>query len=195
MPRLPFLEDHELTEEALGHIRHAESAGSPDPRVLRIIFRAEAGRAWYRYWRTLTQEGVLPIDLKELCRVKIAFDHTCGYCSTVRSAAAKDIGLQEQKIQEVWNFEESDVFDDRERMALRYAHYIRFDLDKLCTDEFYDALKELFTEEEIIELGLWCCENLGAGSFVRTLNIVTWGQACELNPLTAANSRRATAAE
>ena len=83
MPRLDYVEDKDLAPEALEYLALAESAGSPDPRVLRVIFRTPAGLAWYRYWLALSNEGILPRDLKELCRVKIAFDHTCGYCSTV----------------------------------------------------------------------------------------------------------------
>ena len=92
MPRLKYLDDKDLSPEALEYISFAETAGSPDPRVLRIIFRAPAGLAWYRYWLSLSNEGILPSDLKELCRVKIAFDHACGYCSTVRSSADKEDG-------------------------------------------------------------------------------------------------------
>lgn len=191
MPRLPFLNDDELTPEARELIAHAEQAGAPDPRVLRVLFRSPVGVAWYRYWQALTNDGELPKDLKELCRVKIAFDHTCGYCSTVRSKAAREAGLTEEKIQQVWDFENSDVFSPRERLALRFAHYIKHDVDKADSDAFYDELKEQFTESEIVELGLWCGENEGAGKFVRTLSILTWGEACELNPLTAANARAA----
>ncbi len=187
MPRLPYLEDHELTPEAKAFVELAEKAGSPDPRVLRLITRSPAGRAWYRYWQALN-DGELEKSLKELCRVKIAFDHTCGYCSTVRNAAAKAEGLTEDKIQEVWDFESSTVLSEREKMALRFAHYIKWDIDKADSDEFYDDLRKHFTESEIVELGLWCAENEGAGKFVRTLNIVTWDQACELNPQTAKNA-------
>jgi len=199
MPRLDYLEDSELTPEAREFVAIAEKAGSPDPRVLRIIFRSEAGRAWYRYWLSLSNDGELERDLKELCRVKIAFDHTCGYCSTVRSQAAKDAGLTEEKIQQVWDFENSDAFSEREKMALRFAHYIKHDIEKADSDAFYDKLKQHFTETEIVELGLWCAENEGAGKFVRTLSILTWDEACELNPMTAQNSKskraRQTAAE
>lgn len=190
MPRLPYLEDHELTPEAKEFVKLAEKAGSPDPRVLRLITRSPAGRAWYRYWQALN-DGELEKSLKELCRVKIAFDHTCGYCSTVRNAAAIAEGLTEDKIQEVWDFESSTVLSEREKMALRFAHYIKWDIDKADSDEFYADLRKHFTESEIVELGLWCAENEGAGKFVRTLNIVTWDQACELNPQTARNAGKA----
>lgn len=192
MPRLPYLEVHELGPEARGFLQQAEKAGSPDSRVLRILFRSPTGLAWYRYWQALNNEGQLPRDLKELIRVKIAFDHTCGYCSTVRSNAAREAGLTEERIQQLWNFENSDAFSAREKMALRFAHYIKHDIDKADDDAFYAALGEHFSAAEIVELGLWCAENEGAGKFVRTLSIITWEQACELNPQTGANANKAT---
>lgn len=194
MPRLDYVEDKDLAPEALEYLALAESAGSPDPRVLRVIFRTPAGLAWYRYWLALSNEGILPRDLKELCRVKIAFDHTCGYCSTVRSSAAKDVGLTENKIQEVWDFENSSVLSEREKMALRFADHLKHDLAKADDDAFYAQLREHFSSEEIVELGLWCAENVGAGSFVRTLNIITWDEACKLNPQTASNAQGKSAA-
>lgn len=190
MPRLGYLTDDEIPESSRPFIGHAEEAGSPDPRVLRILFRSKAGEAWYRYWKALNEEGELPADLKELCRVKIAFEHRCGYCGTVRSARARKLGLTEEKIQEVWNYETSPLFSDRERLALRFADYLKHDIAKADNDAFYADLKAQFNDSEIVELGLWCAENVGAGSFVRTLDIVTWEQACEINPLTAKNSGR-----
>ena len=191
MPRLQYLETEQMDSEARGFLEQAEKAGSPDSRVLRILFKSPAGLAWYRYWKALNNEGQLPRDLKELCRVKIAFDHNCGYCSTVRSSAAKDAGLTEERIQELWDFENSDAFSPREKLALRFAHYIKHDIDKADDDAFYAELSENFSEAEIVELGLWCAENEGAGKFVRTLNIITWEQACELNPKTGANAEKA----
>ncbi len=193
MPRLDYLPDTDLAPEALEFIALAESAGSPDPRVLRVIFRSPAGLAWYRYWTALSNDGELPRDLKELCRVKIAFDHTCGYCSTVRSSAARDVGLTEDKIQEVWDFENSNVLSEREKTALRFADHLKHDISKADDDDFYVQLREHFSESEIVELGLWCAENVGAGSFVRTLNIITWDEACELNPQTASNAQEKSA--
>lgn len=188
MPRIDFLTDEEISSNSRPFIAHAEAAGSPDPRVLRILFRSEAGEAWYRYWCELTEGGELSAELKELCRVKIAFEHECGYCGTVRSARAIKLGLTEEKIQEVWNYESSTILNAREKLALRFADHLKHDIAKADNDEFYAELKAHFSDSEIVELGLWCAENVGAGSFVRTLGIITWEQACELNPLTARNS-------
>ena len=185
MPRIDYLDESTLDAEARELLRQAAAAGSPDPRVLKILFKSPIGVAWYRYWLASSNEGHLPKDLKELCRVKIAFDHECGYCGTVRSAAAKSVGLTEDKIQEVWDYENSSVFSTREKLALRFADCLKHDIARADDDAFYAELKQEFSDAEIVELGLWCAENVGAGSFVRTLNIISWAEACELNPQTA----------
>lgn len=185
MPRLDYLDESELPADVRELLRNAETAGSPDPRVLKILFKSPIGVAWYRYWLASSNDGRLPKDLKELCRVKIAFDHECGYCGTVRSAAAKVVGLTEDKIQEVWRYESSPTFSTREKLALRFADHLKHDISKADDDAFYAELKQHFSDAEIVELGLWCAENVGAGSFVRTLNIISWAEACELNPRTA----------
>ena len=185
MPRIDYLDESDIPANARELLRLAEAAGSPDPRVLKILFKSPIGVAWYRYWLASSNDGQLPKDLKELCRVKIAFDHECGYCGTVRSAAAKAVGRTEQKIQEVWDFEASDMFSDREKLALRFADHIKHDIAKADNDDFYAELKQHFSDAEIVELGLWCAENVGAGSFVRTLNLISWEDACRLNPETA----------
>ena len=193
MPRLDYLENAELGAEALEHIKNAELTGAPDPRVLRVIFRSRIGLAWYRYWLSLCNEGELPRDLKELCRVKIAFDHNCGYCGTVRSVAAIEAGLTEERVQAVWDFENSPLLSAREKVALRFADHLKHDIARADDDGFYAELREHFSESEIVELGMWCAENVGAGSFVRTLNIVSWAEACRLNPLTGENADRKAA--
>jgi AhpD family alkylhydroperoxidase len=185
MPRIAYLDENDLTADVRELLQLAEAAGSPDPRVLKILFKSPIGVAWYRYWLASSNEGQLPKDLKELCRIKIAFDHECGYCGTVRSAAAKAAGLTEQKIQEVWNFEASEVLSNREKLALRFADHMKHDVAKADDDAFYAELKQHFSDAEIVELGLWCAENVGAGSFVRTLNLISWEDACRLNPETA----------
>ena len=67
---------------------------------------------------------------------------------------------------------------------------MKHNIEKADDDAFYEELREHYSESEIVELGMWCAENVGAGSFVRTLNIISWDQACELNPMTRENSKR-----
>jgi hypothetical protein len=65
-------------------------------------------------------------------------------------------------------------------------------LDK---DEVYADLARHFSDEEIIELGLFCAEVDGVGKFVKSLSVLSWEEACELNPRLSAASTPRVAAE
>ena len=183
MPRLRYIEEHEKTDTARELIAAAEKTGAPDPRVVSILVRnPKAGVAWVRYWNSLLYDGILPHALKEMCRIQISMAHRCGYCSTVRSKVAQAEGLGEDKVAQIPDFETSDAFDAREKAALRYARLFKSGDDGVDSDRVYDDLRRHFSEEEIIELGLFCAETDGAGKFVRSLAVLTWDEACEINP-------------
>ncbi len=189
MPRIRFIEDREQTSETRAMIESARHTGAPDPRVVSIMTRSPAGRAWVRYWSSLLYDGLLPHRLKEMCRIRISVGHQCGYCSTVRSNVAKEEGLTETLVAEALNWQASTQLNERERAALRYADLFKSGDDAIDSDAVYDELRRHFSEEEIIELGLFCGETVAAGRFVRSMSIVSWDEACELNPLLAQHGR------
>ena len=60
--------------------------------------------------------------------------------------------------------------------------------DPEVSDAAYDRLRKHFSEEEIIELGMLCAQTVGVGRLVRSLNIMSWEEACALNPALMAES-------
>src|SRR5580704_1373292 len=114
--------------------------------------------------------------------VKISVAHQCGYCSTVRSHVAKAEGLTEDLVTQLLDYESSTQFSAREKAALRYADAFKKGEHAIDSDEIFAQLHEHFTDEEIIELGLFCAETDGVGKFVRSLNVMSWEEACSLNP-------------
>src|ERR1700674_1288668 len=183
MPRIRPIEDSEATETQRLLIESARVNGAPDPLCARIYVRSEAGRNWLRMWNELLNGGILPIPLKEAVRVLISTKHFCGYCSTVRSNVAIARGLTEDKVLATMNFETSDQFSEKERAALRFATLFKAGDDAIYSDAAYDDLKKHFTEEEIIELALLCAQTDGVGKFARSLQMRTWEEACDLQPL------------
>ena len=182
MPRIRYIKEDEQSDEAKELIAQSESRGAPDPRVVSIMVRnSKVGVAWVKYWNSLLYDGLLPHTLKELCRIKISVAHRCGYCSTVRSKVAQSEGLAEDKVAELHNFETSENFTDREKAAIRYATLFKTSDDGVDSDQVYDDLRVHFSEEEIIELGLFCAETDGAGKFVRSLQVLSWEEACDIN--------------
>lgn len=182
MPRLRPIEEHEASETQKLLIETARVNGAPDPLCASIYVRSEAGRNWLRAWNELLNGGILPVPLKELVRVLISTRHFCGYCSTVRSNVARARGLREEKVLALATFEDSDLFDEREKAALRFAARFKSGDDGVDSDAAYDDIKRHFTEEEIIELALLCAETDGVGKFARSLQMRTWEEACELQP-------------
>jgi AhpD family alkylhydroperoxidase len=182
MPRLRYIEDSEKTPYTRELIESAKRTGAPDPRVVSLMTRSPLGIAWVEYWNKLLYRGVLPHKLKEMCRIKISVAHQCGYCSTVRSNVAKAEGLTEDMIGDLFDYAGSRHFNAREKAALRYADLFKQGEHAIDKDEVYAELARHFTEEEIIELGLFCAEVDGCGKFVKSLNVVSWEEACELDP-------------
>jgi len=185
MPRLRFIEERELDAEKRALIASAERTGAPDPRVVRIMVRSSAGLAWVKCWNSVLYEGRLPHKLKEMCRIRISVAHRCGYCSTVRSNVAREQGLDESLVRAVLGDLSSARLAPREKAALEYADLFKAGDDPIDSDAVYAALRLHFGEEEIVELGMLCAQTVGVGRLVRSLDIVSWEEACELNPALA----------
>jgi len=182
MPRLRYIEESEKTPHTHELIESAKRTGAPDPRVVSIMTRSQVGAGWVEFWNKVLYQGVLPHKLKEMCRIRISVAHQCGYCSTVRSSVAKAEGLTEDMINDLSSFENSQHFTPREKAALRYADLFKQGEHAIDRDDVYRDLSNHFSDEEIIELGLLCAQTDGVGKFVKSLNVLSWEEACELNP-------------
>ena len=184
MPRIAYIEESKKTPQIRTMIESAEKTGAPDPRVVNIMTRSEVGTAWVECWNKTLYKGVLPHRLKEMCRIKISVAHQCGYCSTVRSNVAKAEGLTEDMINDLHrDYRTSKYFTAREKAALHYAELFKQGEHAIDRDEVYDELKKHFSGEEIIELGLLCGMTDGVGKLVKSFDVLSWEDACELNPM------------
>ncbi|MBI3128574.1 MAG: carboxymuconolactone decarboxylase family protein [Candidatus Tectomicrobia bacterium] len=80
------------------------------------------------------------------------------------------MGLTEEMIDEgIENYRESEKFTEAEKLALRYSELMATDPGAI-DQEFYEALREHYTEEEIVELGVFIGFNVGYHTFFGTLD-------------------------
>ena len=182
MPRLRYIEESEKTPAIQAMIDSAKKTGAPDPRVVSIMTRSEVGTAWVECWNKVLYKGLLPHKLKEMVRIRISAAHQCGYCSTVRSNVAKAEGLTEDMVNDVLGAYQNSSFTPREKAALHYADLFKQGEHAIDKDEVYRDLARHFSEEEIIELGMLCAQTDGVGKLVKSLNVISWEDACALNP-------------
>lgn len=118
-----------------------------------------------REW--IYHNGVLDYELKELLRAYIALSADCGYCAKQGTAAAFD----DTQKNELFHYEASSRFSEREKVALRYADAIMWDPQSAATDEgLWNDLRSHFTEPEIVELGYWVGFTFGGQRWIKTLN-------------------------
>jgi AhpD family alkylhydroperoxidase len=118
----------------------------------------------------LRDSGTLPPRLLELVRLRIAFFNQCRSCIAVRYQSAIDDGLDEAAVCSLERPADAENLSAAERSALRFAEL--FATDHLSIDDaVYDALRQHFSEDELVELGLHCAIALGVGRLSATWDV------------------------
>ena len=83
-----------------------------------------------------------------------------------------------EALSELASYETSPLFDERERAALRFGDLWR--RDAIGADEVFADLRRHFSDDEIVELGTLLSMVEGS-RFVKALDVVSWGDACEVD--------------
>jgi AhpD family alkylhydroperoxidase len=118
----------------------------------------------------LKSTGTLPPRLLELVRLRIAFHNQCRSCMSVRYQSAIDDGLTEDAVCSLERPAEAPDLSDAERAALKFADL--FATNHLSIDNaVYDELREHFTEDQLVELGVHCAIALGIGRLTATWDV------------------------
>ena len=95
--------------------------------------------------------GKVDAGLKRLIGEATSKAAGCFYCSAHAANGARDQGVDPERIAAVWNFEDSDLFSDAERAAIRVAMHSGLS-PNATTDEDFDTLKKHFSDDEITEI-------------------------------------------
>jgi len=77
-------------------------------------------------------------------------------------------GLTEEKISEL--DADGDGFSKRERLAVLYAEKLAVD-HRSIDDAFFDELRSVFSEAQIIELGMMAGQYIGFGRLLMVLDL------------------------
>jgi len=113
-----------------------------------------------------------PIDseLLELMRLKVAECHQCAYCATVRTLEVRDEVADKEEA--IFGTVDRAGLTRREYLAVRLAEYLSEDPHKI-TEEFFEDLREVYTESEIAELLLFGSLEVGLDRFCIALELQT----------------------
>lgn len=105
-----------------------------------------------------------PLDpvLRSLVTVRVSQINWCHFCVDINSATlAKRAGSMD-KVEQLADWREEDIFTDKERLALEYAEAVTYS-DQQVSEELMQRLKVVFDDDTIVELtGLIAFQNLSS---------------------------------
>ncbi len=100
--------------------------------------------------------------LRSLVIVRVSQINRCQFCVDINSATLAQRAGSLATVEAVSRWRESDVFDDRESLALEYAEAMTYS-DRQVTDELMLRLRESFDEDAIVELtGVIAFQNMSS---------------------------------
>jgi alkylhydroperoxidase family enzyme len=174
MPHIEPLSSEEIHDPELkALIARGEALGVPDALFPRVLARVPAhAKALLRALLVSHAEGNVDHKLKEVIRVQLARTAGDAYFATLRSARARDQGLDEETIEAgSGKFEDDARFSAAEKWALRYARTLYLEPEKVDA-AFYAEGKKHYSEAQIMELGAFIAFHYGMQAFARTLQAV-----------------------
>ena len=142
--------------------------------------RPQLGGMVERMIRGAYQQSILPADERELARMRIAQINDCVACSGFRAQSVLDAGPKApapELYANVAAYASYPGYTARQRLAIEYAE--RFANDHASMDDaFFERLRGVFSDEEILDLTLCVAVFLGLG---RSLTVLGVDQSCAVD--------------
>ncbi len=119
----------------------------------------------------LKRNRTLPERLVELVRLRVAFLNQCRSCMAIRYSDAVADGVTEGLVCSLERPQEAENLTAAEKAAIRYGELMA--TDHLAIDDaMYEALREHFSEAQIVELGMTVAFFVGFGRLAATYHMV-----------------------
>jgi AhpD family alkylhydroperoxidase len=133
--------------------------------------RPEIAIAFLRFQQAIDEYTMLPLRLRELVRLRVAFHNQCRSCMAVRSAAAVADGMTDGAVRSLERPEEASDLTEAEKAALAYADLLAVDHLSIG-DAMFERLRQHFDEAQIIDLGAHIGLCVGFGRLAMSWDIV-----------------------
>ena len=119
--------------------------------IMTMVRRPNIVRAFMALNQAVLYEGTVPEETKMLVSLACSYTAGCLYCQSLITNLASIYKASDEKIAALWDFENSDVFNDAERAAIRLALKAGAVPNEASAADF-DELKKHYTDEQIVEI-------------------------------------------
>jgi len=93
-------------------------------------------------------------SLRELVRLRVSLMNGCEYCVQLHTSELKKVNETEERIAEVAEWRNSDLYSKRERAALAWAESLTNIQEGHAPDVLYDEVRAQFSDVETVNLTL-----------------------------------------
>ena len=111
----------------------------------------ELARAYGALTLAIASARHLPEGLASLVFLMASSAAGCRYCISHSASKAKGLGVRDEKLTSVWDYETSPLFSEPERSALRLA-LAAGATPSGVTDDHFDDLRRHFDDDAIVEI-------------------------------------------
>lgn len=152
MNRVTPLSTEELIARA-PYLRPMAEAGATLPTSFHVLaHRPRVLEQFQGFFGAIMREGDVDPGLKQLIAHVVSRSAGCRYCQAHTGHFAHTLaGVAVDKIEAVWEFEQSPLFSEAERAALRLAAAAGT-VPNSATDEHFVELHKHYGESEIVEI-------------------------------------------
>jgi len=152
MTRLAPLSIDEVDPDTRQMIENAEALMGFVPNDALVMARNPAlTKAMWGLVAAVYGPGSVDNGLKRLIGEAASKAAGCFYCSAHAAHGAREQGVAQEKIDAVWSFEDSPLFNEAERAAINLAMKAGR-VPNETTDADFDRLRAHFSETEITEI-------------------------------------------
>jgi len=116
-----------------------------------MVRRPSIVRAFMQLNQAVLYDGTVDEELKMLVSLIASQVAGCRYCQAHMANLSKIYTASTEKISKVWEFEQSELFSDAEKAALRVA-YSGALAPSEATQEQFDELYKYFDEGQVVEI-------------------------------------------
>lgn len=90
--------------------------------------------------------------LRELIKLRASQINGCSYCKDMHTKGAKKLKATEEEINQLENWNESNAFTPKEKIAFELAEKVTLIAEEGISDEFYQQVREYYNEKEYVDL-------------------------------------------
>ena len=118
---------------------------NPDLTEFHNLAKQMAKSVWY------TADLKIDKNLAQLLRLRVAQKNECSYCIILHSKTAREIWINEAKVDNISSWYNSELYSETEKCVLAYCDVLS---DWISKDfqKYHDNLTKYFSEQEIVEI-------------------------------------------